>query len=465
MPGTEPIAMRLQRLIRDEQGSTLAAILMVLMAVMAIGVSSVQVAQHSNDVTTVDRERLQAVQTAEAGVNDAIRRIEGGAVCDVVASDYVDLKDGDQLLGRFRTRIDPEEGTTCNQTSRRVIHSWGYPATGGTRALRHVEVQVELIPHDGFAFSMFAQGTDGSIYVKNTGTIEGDGYAEFIDQSKNNLNGDDIITTGTLTTLNDAVYTGSLWAGGDIIVGENGRVAESVTATGTAPSTLGNVTLNNNVEIGADVLARGTVSQGSGVVVGGAISQNNLTLRPPPQLTKPTYTWDATNYTSPTIGTAAAISTAINTNRNNLSGTFYATDNGTVAFPTNVRVTGPLTVISSGKVDLGRTMNVTGGPFQVVVVAQSTAADAIDFASTFTAANGLHVLLYTLGGVDGRNAMNFTGSIYGDAIDVKNTFYIKQSEWLRTNPPAGFEWDLTSATEFTAIPKLWREVIPGEPPA
>jgi hypothetical protein len=70
-----------------------------------------------------------------------------------------------------------------------------------------------------------------------------------------------------------------------------------------------------------------------------------------------------------------------------------------------------------------------------------------------------------MGGVDGRNLMNFTGSIYANSIDVKNSFYIDSSDWLRNNPPPGFTWDQYSAAKFTAVPTLWREVAPGDPPA
>lgn len=451
--------------LRADHGSTMAAVLLVTMVVSTIGIASVQVAQHSNDATSVGRERLQTVQAAEAGVNDAIRRLESGAGCDAAVSAFSDLKDGAEVVGRYRTRIDPEAGTVCNGTPRRVIHAWGYAPTGGTRAMRHLEVTVELVPHDGFAFSIFAEGTDGSVYVKNTGTVTGDVYAETLDQSKNNLNGHNVITTGSLITRNDAVYSGSLWAGGNVVVGENGNVAKSITAAGTFAGSQGTVRLDNNVTVGGDVLAKGTVTSGQGVVVNGDISQNNPNLPTPPALTKPTFAWNPANYTpAPTTGTAAQITSALSAARNNLQGTYYSTDTGTVVFPTNVTVTGPLTVISSGKVDVGRTMHVSGGPFQVAIVALSAATDAIDFASTFTAASGLHVLFYTLGSVDGRNSMNFTGSIYANAIDAKNTFLIQASEWLRTNPPAGFSWDWSSAAAFTAVPSLWREVVPGAPP-
>jgi hypothetical protein len=452
---------------RNDDGSVMAAVVMLLMVVTVVGIASVQVAQHSNDASSVGRERLQTIESAEAGINHAIGRIEAGAGCDATATSFADLNDGDDVVGRYRTRIDAEAGTTCGQTPRRVIHSWGYAPTGGTRALRHLEVSVELIPQTGFPYTLFAEGTDGTIYVKNTGTINGDAYAENLDQSKNNLDADSIITTGAIHTKNNAAYSGTLWAAGNIIIGDNGNIGQSVLSSGTAPGSDGSVMLDNNTVVGQDVLAKGVVTQDSGVVVNGSVSQNNPNVPAPPTLTKPAFTWNPANYTpTPFAGTAAQVTSAMSAIQNNLQGTFYANNtSGTVVFPANAIVTGPLTVISEGKVDLGRTLTPSGGPHQVVVIAKSTATDAIDFAQSFTAASGLHVLLYTLGGVDGRNNVAFTGAIYANSIDAKNTFAIQSSESLRTNPPVGFTWDVTSATRFSAVPTLWREVVPGPPPA
>ncbi|MGH2760406.1 MAG: hypothetical protein ACRDKJ_12715, partial [Actinomycetota bacterium] len=337
---------------RDQGGSTMAAVLMVVMVVAVIAVSSMQLAQHSNDATSVDRERLQSVSSAEAGVTEAIGRIQAGASCDATATAFGPLYDGSKLLGRYRTRIDPESGTTCGQTPRRVIHSWGYAPTGGTRALRHLEVTVELVPSSGFPFTLFAEGSTGTIYVKNNGTIDGDIYSELLDQSKNNVASRNIITTGSIVTKNNASYSGTLWAGGNISIQQNSVIGQSLIATGTAPGAQGNIVLGDNSRVGGDALAKGTVTLGSGAVVHGSISQNNPGLPPPPVLTKPTFTWNPANYTpSPTQNTSANVTAALNTNRNNLQGTYRSTDSGgTIVFPDNVTITGPLTVVSSGKV-------------------------------------------------------------------------------------------------------------------
>ena len=451
---------------RDEGGSTMAAVLMVVMVVAVIAVSSMQLAQHSNDATSVDRERLQSVSAAEAGVTEAIGRIQAGASCDATVTAFAPLYDGSKVLGQYRTRIDPEDGTTCGQTPRRVIHSWGFAPTGGTRALRHLEVTVELVPNSGCPFTLFAEGTTGTIYVKNDGTIDGDIYSEVLDQSKNNVASRNIITTGSIVSKNNASYAGTMWAGGNITLGQGSVVGQSVIATGTAPSTAGDIILGDGSSVGGDALAKGTVAVGSGAVVHGSTSQNNLGLPPPPVLTKPTFTWNPSNYGTVTQNTSTNINTALNTNRNNLQGVFRSTDSGgTIVMPDNVTVTGPLTIVSSGKVDMGRTMSISGGPHTVVVVAESTAADAIDIVKTLTAAGGLHVLLWTNGGVDMKNHISMTGSIYGDYIDVKNTFSILKSDVLANASPPGFEWTFASSASFSAVPTLWREIVPGLPPA
>jgi hypothetical protein len=451
---------------REDAGSTIVAVLMTLLVVSALSVGTLQLAQHSNDVSSVDRERFQGVSAAEAGVTAAMDRLETGAVCDASATPFASLYDGSKLLGRYRTRIDPEAGSTCGQTPRRVIHSWGYPPTGGNRALRHLEVTVELVPQAGFPFTLFAEGSQGTILVKNSGAIAGDVYSEMLDQSKNNLSSDNIVTPGSIVTQNNAVYSGTLWAGGNISLGQNSSLGQSALATGTAPGSQGDIALGDNADVGGDVRAKGTVTLGSGAVVHGSTSQGDMNLPPPPVLTKPTFTWDPANYPSYTSGTAAQITSALNTYRNNLQGTFYADDTSTstVVFPDNVTITGPFTLVTKGKVDMGRSMSVSGGPYQVVIVAQGTGSDAIDIVKSVTAASGLDVLLYTMGGVDMKNNVTMTGAMYADVIDMKNTFSIAEAQSLKTTIPAGFTWNFGSAASFSAVPKVWREIVPGTPP-
>jgi hypothetical protein len=442
------------------------AVIMVLMLVSVVTATSIHIAEHTNDVTSVDRERLQSIQAADAGVSDAIGRIEMGAGCDPAPTAFTDLTDGAKVISRYRTRVDPEAATTCGETSRRVIHSWGYSTTGGTRALRHLEVTVELVPQAGFPFTLFAEGSTGTIYVKNSGTINGDAYAETLDQSKNNLAAASIVTPGSIITKNNAVYSGTLWAGGDITLGQNSNIGRSLIASGTAPGSQGSITIGDNSVVAGDAKAKGAVTLGSGAIVHGSISQNNPNVLTPPALVKPAFAWDPSNYSpAPVQKTAAQITSDLNAARNNLQGVYRSTDTGgTITFPDDATITGNLTIVSSGKVKLGRTLSIAGGPWTVVVVAQSNADDAIDIPKSLTAASGLHLLLWAAGGVDMKNAAAFTGSIYANKIDAKNTFTIQQSEVLAHTAPPGFTFSFATASQFAAVPTLWREIVPGLPP-
>lgn len=457
----------MKRLMHREEGSALAAVLIMMMVVTTIAIAASQTAMHSNDVTVLDREKLQAVSAADAGVNDAIERIQNGAGCDLTAGPKTDLTDGGGLVGRYQTRIDAEAGTGCGTTLNRVVHSWGYGATGEGRSLRHLEVSVKLVPQFGFPYTIFAEGGLGIFYVKNNGTITGDVYTENLDQSKNNISAENIITTGTIETQNNAIYSGTLWAGGNVTLGSGSNVGKSIIATGTASGTQGNISLGSNALVGADVRAKGTVTVGAGAVVNGSVAENDPNLPEPPSLVKPTFTWNVNNYSpAPTTGNASSITSTLSTNRNNLSGVYYSSQtNGTITIPSTATVTGDLTIISAGKVALGSTLTSSGGPWRVVIAALSTANDAIAVNSAFTAAPSLDTLIYTVGGIDIKNGMTMTGAMYANTIDAKNSFSISNSTALATAQPPGFTFDESSASSYTVQPINWREIVPGAPPA
>ena len=469
--------MRLSRRLSSDAGSAMITVLMLLLVVSALGIGVLSVAQHTNDATSVDRERLQTVQAAEAGINDAIRRIETGAGCDASVGGFNDLNDRGNLVGRFRTRIDRwTDDTFCGESPRRVIHSWGYAPTGkgpdgsaGTRALRHLEVTVELVPNDGFPFTLFAEGSTGTIFIKNNGIVDGDVYSEVLDQTKNNLTAHNVVSPGTIVTKNNVSYAGTLWAGGNVVIGEDGNIGGSIIASGTAPSTAGDVTLDNGVIVGGDVTAKGNVAE-STAVVNGSISENNPNVPPPPTLTKPTFVWDPNNYSPvPTvgngrIGSTSAINALLNSSKSNLFGAYYSDDGGTINVPSGATVTGPLTIVSSGKLTVGGSMFASGGPHQVVLAALSPSTDSISTGSTFTAPSGLDILFYTNGGFDLKNNVNFKGGVYADKIDLKNSFTITRSTSLATDPPPGFTFVYGTTPTHTVIPTLWREIVPGLPP-
>lgn len=454
-------------LLRSEQGSTLVASILVTLIVAVLGATSLRVATHTNDATTLDRQRSQSLQAAEAGVNASLQRLEKDPwyLCDTL-SGPADMRDGSRVLSKYQVRVDLPNGECFDEAAslEREIRSWGYAPVESERSLRHVLVEARLIPQDGFRFALFAAGEEGIVFVKNTSSVDGDIYAENLDVSKNNLDANDVISTGSVVTDNNASYTGSVWAGGDVTLGEDSEVAGSVLAAGS--SAPGDVQLDNEVEIGRDVRAKGSVTHDT-ATVHGSVSENNPSVPEPPTLTLPGFEWDPTNYDpSPTTFTSASdASDHLASNQDDLQGTIYVDDpSGTVAFRQQNTVTGPLTVVTTGQVDMGRVYNAVGGPHQVVIVSLSEGADAVNI-HRLTGSPSLDMLLYTPGEVDIKNNTSFAGAIYADRIDIKNRLTLSHATSLATSPPVGFDFTQASAARFTVVPTRWREITPGPPPS
>lgn len=454
--------------LRHEQGSSLAAIMAVLMVVSAAAATAVSMAMHANDVSIVDRERLLAVQAAEAGVGGAMERLESSSACDTAASSPVSLIDQDKVLAWYQTKVEPETGSPCASSLVRVIRSWGQAPKLQGRTLRQLEVTVRLIPGKGFRFSLFASGSLGIVTAVNTPTIQGDIYAESLDQTQNNISARDVITPGSIDTKDNAVYAGTLWAGGNITLRQNGQVAQSLIASGdSAP---GNILLENNVNIGRDVRAAGTISLPTTYTIGGSVAQGDTNLPAPPNLERPTFTWDPANYDNEQIfATGALLSAELEARKTNLQGVFYTADATTIVeLPKSATVTGPLTVVTSGKVQVndggGTSFSASGGPWQVVIVSLNAGLEAIRVHKPSIFAPGLDVLFFTNGEVAIKNNITMTGALYADSIYLKNAVTVTFSQSLAENPPAGFDFTLASAANFVVVPVLWREVAPGAPP-
>lgn len=457
--------MRWMRPLLREDGSSMVAVVLVMLVLVVIGATSVQVALHSNDATTVDRQRVQAVQAAEAGIHTAINRLQVNPACDSAVSAPEDITDGADVLARYQVRVDPEASMPCT-TANRVIRAWGYSPVSSERSVRQLEVSVQLVPQDGFQFTLFAAGTQGIVVVKNTGTVNGDIYAENLDQTQNNINADKVLSPGSIDTKNNAVYSGTLWAGGNVTLRQNGQVGGSIIAAGS--SAAGDVTLENNVVIAKDVKAKGSINLPTTYTIGGSSSQNNPNIPPPPVLDKPTFTWNPVNYTpAPQIfSTAAAMTAALEANKNALGGTYYLNaPSSTVSMPRNATVTGPLNVITTGKVEMGRSLTASGGTWPVAIVTLNNGTAAINVDQPFTAGAGIELLLFSNGEVDLKNQVSMAGAIYADKIAIKNSVVVGRSAVLAHSPPPGFDFSQASAAQFLVVPTLWREVSPGTLPS
>lgn len=128
-------------LIHRDQGSTIIATMLVLLALLALGTAMLRMAVHSNDSTSMDREHAQAFQAAEAGAHKAIGMLPTSANCTGASIiEAQDLYDRDRLVGSYVVDVSQLSSTMC------LVESTGSAATGQERSERKIEVEVRRLP-------------------------------------------------------------------------------------------------------------------------------------------------------------------------------------------------------------------------------------------------------------------------------------------------------------------------------
>jgi hypothetical protein len=423
---------------RSETGSSIAAVLMVIMVITAIGLTSVQLARHSTDATTVDRERVQALNAAEAGVHEAIGVLQTSP-CDLPDTQG-SLDQGEYVFSAAT------EGEAC------VIHSLGTGRTGSDRTRRLLRVEVAFKPL-AFTYTLFSAT---EVQAKNNATILGDVYATSLHQSHNALIAEDVVSPGDIVTKNNATYGGMIWSGGNVHLNNNTKVVESVIAGG-------NIVLENGAAILGDALAGGSISAQPGQI-GGTATSNSPNVPEAPVLGLPDFRPQDLTYSLPSFGSAQAMTDYLLANSSALQGVFRVegSPGARVILPDHANVVGPLTIVTNGKIELGRSLTGIGGPHQVVLGAQNTTGDAIDVPKSFTG-HGLDILLFSYGGVDAKNRLDMTGAIYAaGVIDIKNNLVLRPSFSFQDNPPVGFDFSSWTTDQYLVVPTMWREVPPSQ---
>jgi cytoskeletal protein CcmA (bactofilin family) len=498
-----------RRVHHGEDGQAIVAGVAISFVMLVLITTLLAVAVHTNDVTVSDRSRAQGVQSAEAGVSivlDGLTR----AICvpDVGMSSPVSLTVQGNVVGQYQAmvRAPSDAGWNPNAVSSagcttsppasndRVITAWGYgpKAASDRKVLRKLEVQVKVAPLTGFRFACFAGGSSpgGVLSVMNNMIVNGDCYARTLSATNNNLveNGT-LMSPGSVTVRDNVTFHGNVWSGGALVVGNNSVI------TGYVTSSTSSVHLNQNAHVLGNATAATTITLDNNAVIDGSRCPSTSTApgcptNPPPTLTMPAMRCPAIDfpcwaglYPGMVSKTAAQMSAYLSSNKTNLTGSFFVNDPATIDFTGGGTVTGPLTVVTSGKIDLSRDL-VTPSPVTapsactpvpgprtcyVTLVSTNGGSDAIHVGPPRFTANTatLSVLLYTTGSVlveGGANPTSFLGSVYGGTLDVQsNGMTVSQSQDLIDYPPPFVDWTLSAAAQFTVEPVAWRELTPAPP--
>lgn len=454
----------LRRVHDDERGAGIVTALMITLTIFALGATWTQIATHQVEASSFERQREQALNVAEAGVNAAISTL--AADFDWAGTTQpVPLADG---TGEYEIEVTPVDPNDPNDLDRYIVARAYAPSKSAIRhATRQVEQQVVLDPMDGFNHALFA--SPGGIVGDNDSTIRGDVYSagDLTVANSARVFGD-VTAVGGITTLNNVTVGGNIWAGmaatidntettieGDVWSGSN--AGEGVDLTGT---------------ILGDVQTGGTLTISGDGAVEGIVSENN----PPPApqtLTQPTFTWDPNNYSTAHSWTSAAnFMDHWSTNKDTFSGHHRVgggdDSSNKITLDKEWTMTGDVTLVTEGPITLSRnilngTSDANGDPEELIltIITDSNREPALLLSNDMELPPSIKVLLFAPTGlIDFSQLKHFHGVVYGESIHLSQDFS------LTYDPPdvPGFTWDASSAVHFDVDVSVFREV-PFEEPA
>jgi hypothetical protein len=431
---------------RDERGIGIVTALMVTLVVFAIGALWVNLSVHQAEESSLERAREAARHAAEAGINQAMSQLAASAAY-TGGGGVQNLTDGSQTIAQFEIVSVFQPG--ADPYARYIVARGWAPSQARPVSRRRLEAQVELVPTDGFRYALFS--APGGIATANNLTVTGDIYSDV-----------------DVNLANYATVTGSITSLGGVTTSNNSTIGGEIRAVGNVTLNNANTTVTGSVYSNANITIAGTVkgnAQATGTITGGTVNGTrspNSPPTPPPDLTLPTFTWDASNYPSSTTwATPSAFNTYYAANVNAFSGVHRVlcpscTASSKVSFDSKWTLTDDVTIVADGPIELSKDIaNGAGHPVTLSIISLYGSDPAIDMTSNLTIPGDVRVLLYAPNGqITFKNLKHFSGAVYGKSLWSDNQFSLN---WVPITV-AGFTWDLTSSTHFQIQSVSFKEV-------
>lgn len=434
-----------QRRPAGERGVALVTALVITLAVFAIGGVWTGLATHQIGQSARERQREQARNAAEAGVNAAMSGLSADA--GYTGSTLTALAGG---TGEYEVSVTIPPGSTDPNDTRRHIVSTGYAPTKAAtgRLARRLEQQVDLISTSGFRYALFT--APGGIAGANRMTVNGDVYADDDLTLANSA-----AISGSVTSLGRVITSNNSTIGGDI------RAAGDVTINNASTTVLGNVSSGGNVSLTGRV--RGNV-QAAGTITGGTVDGSRAQFsppRPPQPQTLPTFTWNPANYTSSQQWSSpAAFQSHWSANTGGFSGHHRilcpSPCTSKITLDAKWTMSGDVTIASDSPIELSREVaNVAGGALTLTVATFSSASPALLMSNNISLPDSIRIALFAPNGeVRFSNLKNFSGAVYASSMVLDQQFTLT---YVPVTVP-GFTWDLASSTHFVIQARTFREV-------
>lgn len=436
----------------SQEGGFIMVVAVILLGLVAsLGAMVMTSGNHTSAATGRGRSWVQALHVAEAGLQEAMIRME--KTNTGFSGNFTGTTDD----GTFSVTVTPQGRGRFQVDASGIVGS-----VSSLRARRNV--RITLAPPNQFEAALFS---DTSIDTKNNDHIVGDVWANqnVVVDANDIIEGNVTAATGYVQMRSGSRVTKTVQTGGynpadtnAIFLENNARIDGSARASVTAPTdptTCGGESTNNfSVRLSnGSVVAGSTTSWGSKQgpgTVGGTVN-NNICTAAPATRPMPVYTYNANNYDPATLhefGTPLVYSATARTDFQNwiaangtaLRGTFTVFQSGPITQSnrldlSNVNVTGDLTIVSnlpiySSRIDddpaitdavmlLASTYQPPAGA--ICDVNQDSSDCAVHVKNHFDTSGATATLVYApFGPVAVKNNEVQFGAVYADNIQIKN---------------------------------------------
>lgn len=436
------------RLRREESGFAMIATVILLAVMGTLMALVMSMGTHTNFATARGRSWTQALHVAEAGVQQAIADLQSSN------GTYAGTFTGSTDEGTFTVTVLHQSRRRYRIDATGVVP--GGPGLGATRKIR-----VTMAPPTSFLYAMLS---NTSIATKGNDVIDGDMWSnQNVSLEQGNIvHGSVTAATGWIKLKNGTTVEGDAWSGGydpsdldrAILLESGSEIQGNAKASVVAPPdpitcggedpTKFKVRVENTATIVGNVTTWGPKT-GSGTVQG-TISQNVCTAAAPTK-TLPTFTYSSSNYDSPQeYGTpdtpsptaVSDLQSYLDTHTSSISGTFYVNQDGAVNQDvridlTNVVITGDTTIVSNSPIFTNGLTDDTSDAIVTLVstyqpptgsscdVNQDHSECSVHLKNNFDTSGNTAVIVYApYGPVAVKNNQVQFGTIYADAIEIKN---------------------------------------------
>jgi len=449
--------------VRRDQGNALIVAIMIVGVCMSLAIIGVQVAMSATRASGVDRQRLLAVNAAEAGVDGGYVAIQNGGLTPPCSISMGSVKSGPDTA-QFDTNIryfdaaglpltsgpgaSPFDCTLESQPAQAVVRSTALTNTlggGDSRGRRTMEALVKLLPVNNNALTK-AIFANGALTFDNQTTITGNGGADAdlysnssIDCSNNESFAGNVYSQGSITMSNKCTFAGDVWARGSVTTGagSNGNIGGAV-KSGTGLINMSGVNITGNL------YAAGTIAYSSCSTPGRCYPNNSPGL--PPAEVFPILRGDAAAMSaweagSPTVAPYTVITDNVCVGfMTRLYATYSQSGVNTlvkttcpVSFGSDLAFRNNLAIYAYGGVTTGKatlSSSVAGTKRDIHFIVPYDAATALpcvapvlDTDKQFDITNDIDLFLYSPCDISYRNASKHIGQIYGGSnVFIKNQF-------------------------------------------